>query len=539
MPTNHDMVEQPRRAGPGRDPAILDAVLFDMDGVVTDTAEAHAAAWKRLFDAYLEERAASRGEAFRPFDPDADYREHVDGRPRFDGVAAFLRSRGIELPFGSEDDDPGRETVCGLGNRKNHYFRAWLRDHRVKTFPGTLAFIELLSKAGLKMAVFSSSRNAEAVLRNAGVLDRFDVKVDGNDLAELRLPGKPDPAILHRAAARLGVAPARAAVIEDAIAGIEAGVRGGFGLVVGVERRRDTGALAAAGADLVVGDLAELTLRSDRRLEVKTLDRLPSVWGNQERIRERVAGKRLAVFLDYDGTLTPIVEDHTRANLGEDMRAVVADLASKMTVGIVSGRDLADLRARVGIDSVFLAGSHGFDIAGPRGWRKTLQMGTEFLPDLDRAESLLREQLRDIAGAVLERKRFSIAVHYRRVRHEDVGRVEACVDRVLEHSRLVKGHGKMVFRLQPGIDWDKGRAVDWLLAQLALDGPDVLPVYIGDDVTDEDAFRGLAGRGLTIAVRDGDRRTAADFALEDPGDVQRFLVWLSALAGNDLAGGWR
>jgi len=520
-----------RRAALQPEARAIEAVLFDMDGVVTDTAQAHAAAWKRLFDDYLGRLA----EDFEPFDPDRDYREYVDGKPRYDGVASFLRSRGIDLPRGSEDDDPDAATICGLGNRKNRYFNAWLEDHRVETFPGTLAFIAALREAGIELAVFSSSRNAEAVLRNAGVLDLFAAKVDGADMARLALPGKPDPAILHEAAGRLGVAAERAAVVEDAIAGVEAGARGDFALVVGLDRGGQEEQLATAGADLVVGDLAELALR-DNEIVAKTLDRLPSVWDCEAPIRARLEGKRLAVFLDYDGALTPIVEDYSKADLDEAMRAALAGLARTATVGIVSGRDLEDLRSRIGLESVFLAGSHGFDIAGPQGWRETLQKGTDFLPDLDRAENALRERLAAIEGAAVERKKFSIAVHHRRVREGEVGRVEEAVDRVQdEHRRLHKGHGKKVLRLQPAIDWHKGHAVDWLLERLELDRQDVLPVYVGDDVTDEDAFRSLAGRGITVAVRDGERRTAADFALADPNDVRRFLVWLQAAAAEPAA----
>jgi beta-phosphoglucomutase family hydrolase len=234
------------------------AVLFDMDGVVTDTADAHAAAWKHLFDEYLKERACRRGETFRPFDPERDYHEYVDGKPRYDGVESFLGSRGIMLPRGNPDDGPDRETTYGLGNRKDRYFAAWLENNRVRAFPGTLAFIAALKRAGIKVAVFSSSHHAGAVLRSAGVLDLFDAKVDGEDLEKYGLPGKPDPAMLLKAAARLGVAPERAAVVEDAIAGVEAGVRGGFAFVIGIDRGRNRDGLQHAGASLVLRDLAEI-----------------------------------------------------------------------------------------------------------------------------------------------------------------------------------------------------------------------------------------------------------------------------------------
>lgn len=251
----------------------LDAVLFDMDGVITDTAAAHAAAWKQLFDGWLGER----GGDFRPFDEDADYRAYVDGKPRLDGVRSFLASRGIDLPFGSEDDPPERATICGLGKRKNHYFNDWLAANRVRAYPGSLDLVARLRRAGLRLAVFSASRNATAVLESAGVLDRFDVKVDGSDMAELGLPGKPDPAILLRAARLLAVAPARAAVVEDAIAGVQAGLAGGFAQTIGVDREGHGERLLEAGAAIVVADLGELALDVTGRLVAAGLPPVPSM----------------------------------------------------------------------------------------------------------------------------------------------------------------------------------------------------------------------------------------------------------------------
>ena len=524
-----------RRTGADRAARIagsIEAVLFDMDGVVTDTAEAHAATWKRLFDEYLATRAKALGDAFRPFDADRDYREYVDGKPRYDGVASFLAARGVELPRGSGNDGPNVETICGLGNRKNGYFHEWLDRHAAKTFPGTLKLIAELRKAGVKTAVFSASRNAEAVLRSAGAINLFDAKVDGNDLVERSLPGKPDPAMLRAAADRLGVLPAQAAVVEDAIAGVEAGARGGFALVIGVDRGRNGEALRHAGADLVVRDLAEIRYSADAGLTLKTLSNLPLVRDRQHDIQDRLSGKALAVFLDYDGTLTPIVEDYTKAFLSKDMRAAVAELGERCVVAIVSGRDAEVVRGLANIDSVYYSGSHGFEIVGPEGWSDRLEKGLEFLSDIDEAERRLRNRLDGIPGHAVERKRFSIAVHYRRVADRDVSRVESVVDDVLSGFRsLRKGYGKRVFRIQPDVDWDKGHAVMWLLERLKLDGPDVLPLYIGDDITDEDAFRALSGRGMSIVVRDPeDRPTAADYALADTGDVKCFLEFLAPFA---------
>jgi alpha,alpha-trehalase len=238
----------------------MEAVIFDLDGVVTRTAELHAQAWKQLFDEYLEARARRLGEPFRPFDPASDYRRFVDGRPRYEGVVSFLRSRGIELPFGSPGDPEERETVCGLGNRKNRYFRAALARTGGDPYPTTLELISALRERGVRTAVVSSSRNCAAVIEAAGIGELFDAKVDGIDAAELGMPGKPEPALFLEAARRLGVDPAHAAVVEDAIAGVEAGRRGGFALVVGVDRGAQFDALTTAGADIVVADLAELAI---------------------------------------------------------------------------------------------------------------------------------------------------------------------------------------------------------------------------------------------------------------------------------------
>lgn len=509
----------------------LEAVLFDMDGVITNTARAHAAAWQTLFNEFLKAIAERRGEAFRPFDPRYEYRQYVDGKPRMDGVSSFLESRGIELPYGDPHDRPTCETVCGLGNRKNAYFNTWLENNQVRSYPGTISFIGQLRTAGVKVAVFSASCNTEAVLRNAGILDLFDARVDGNDAARLGLRGKPDPAMLWEAARRMGAAPSCTAVVEDAIAGIEAGVRGAFPLVIGVARDGHDGDLEAAGADVVVHDLSELRFLPGDGLMVKNLPDLPSVWSREEEIRQRLAGQMPAVFLDYDGTLTPIVEDHTRALLAEDMRAAVAALAERCAVTIVSGRDLAKLREMVSLEGIWYAGSHGFEIAGPDPGER-LEQGAEFLSEIDGMERVLRRRLTGIEGHSIERKKYAIAVHYRQVAEDEVGKLRSILDKMLlEHPCMYLDHGKKVFEVRPEIEWNKGEAVLWVLQRLAREHRSPLPLYVGDDITDEDAFQVLAGRGLCIAVRhDESRQTAADYTVADTRDVKRLLEMLLAVA---------
>lgn len=246
----------PESARHVRPAAALDdclAVLLDLDGVITPTADVHMLAWRRLFEAVFAERGIA------PAYSDDDYFQHVDGRPRYDGVAAVLRSRDVSLPWGDPDDPPSAETVIGLGNRKNAIFTDILLREGVSPYPGSIAFIDRMAARGVRCAVVSSSRNATAVLAAAGLGDRFPLVVDGLTAAAEGLEGKPSPATYRYAADVLGVVPERAAVIEDAVSGVIAGAAGGFGLVVGVDRGAGAAALRAAGADLVVGDLIELT----------------------------------------------------------------------------------------------------------------------------------------------------------------------------------------------------------------------------------------------------------------------------------------
>ncbi|MER6631381.1 beta-phosphoglucomutase family hydrolase [Streptomyces sp. NPDC000987] len=236
-------------------PEDIQACLFDLDGVVTKTAVVHAAAWKETFDAFLRER---EGEGFRPFDSGADYDEYVDGRPRADGVRTFLASRGIELPEGHPDDPPEAQTVNGVGNRKNVLLLERIRTQGVEPYDGTLRYIRAARARGLKTAIVSSSANTRDVLHSTGIEDLFDVRIDGVVAAERGLPGKPRPDTFLAAARDLGVEPSRAAVFEDALAGMDAGRSGHFGYVVGVDRVGQSEALYAHGADIVVKDLAEL-----------------------------------------------------------------------------------------------------------------------------------------------------------------------------------------------------------------------------------------------------------------------------------------
>ncbi|MER5183527.1 HAD-IA family hydrolase [Streptomyces sp. NPDC002896] len=236
-------------------------VILDNDGVITDSARVHAAAWKEAFDACLRDHPPPDPAQRRPFDAREDYLRYVDGKSRLDGAADFLASRGFDLPLGDPADGPGTDTVRAVAALKEKLFTDRLREHGVDAFPGTVRLLTVLHSARVPLAAASASRHARELLERAGVLDFFDALVDGVEAARLGLPGKPDPALFLEAARRLDVAPAAAAAVEDALAGVEAARRGGFGLVIGVDRARTPqtrAELLKQGADLVVHDLGEL-----------------------------------------------------------------------------------------------------------------------------------------------------------------------------------------------------------------------------------------------------------------------------------------
>lgn len=506
----------------------FEAVLFDLDGVVTRTAKVHAASWKRLFDEYLQR--SSGGSEWEPFVIERDYRRFVDGKPRYEGVKSFLSSRGIELPYGTPEDSPEENTVCGLGNRKNLYFNEMLNNNGVSVYLPSIALIELLRKKGFKTAVVTSSKNCVPVLKAANIETLFDIRVDGTHIQNEGLKGKPEPDMFLKAAKELGVEPEKTVVFEDAESGVAAAKKGGFGLVIGVDRTGNKVRLLEEGAHKVVTELTQVSVDGDSPFVLRPIAELPSALDAFHEISALLKQRDILVALDYDGTLTPIVDRPEDAVISSSMRQNVRELAAACTLVIISGRDLQDVRELVGIDSLIYAGSHGFDISGPEGVNISFRQGDDFLPVLDAAEKQLRASLDLISGSAVERKKYSIAVHYRLVAEEDIARVETIVDAVLaDNERLVKGSGKKVFELRPGIDWNKGKALLWIIDALGFDRNKTAPVYIGDDTTDEDAFAVIGDNGIGIVVSEGKANdmTSARYTLADTEEAGSFLEKLA------------
>jgi len=510
----------------------LEAAIFDLDGVVTLTASVHAAAWKQLFDAYLKQRSEESGEPFVPFDLKGDYHTYVDGKPRIEGVKSFLASRGIQLPEGTPEDGPDEPTAWGLGNRKNDYFRQVLEERGAEVDERTVAFIRRLREEGIRVAVASSSKNCGPILDRAGLTDLFEARVDGIVSEEIGLKGKPNPDIFVEAARRVGATPERTVVVEDAISGVQAGWAGGFGLVIGIDRVGAAVALREHGADLVLESFDERSLDRVSAWFAQRAERRPSALREWPELSEKLKERRPALFLDYDGTLTPIVSRPELAVLSDERRSVLERVAARYPTTIISGRGRDDVEGLVGLPNLAYAGSHGFDIVGPGGAAVGHAVADWIEPVMGRVASMVKPRLEGIDGTLIEEKRFSIAVHYRLVDEALVPSIESIVDEaVASDARLKKGYGKKVFEVRPDVDWDKGKALLFLLEALGLDSPDVVPFYIGDDVTDEDAFDVLRDRGIGILVSQAPRPTKATYWVQAPWEVYAFFERLLSLEG--------
>jgi alpha,alpha-trehalase len=518
-----------------------DAWLFDLDGVITDTAVWHGLTWKQVFDEFLDHLAERTGVSVAPFRIETDYVDLMDGKPRYEGGDSFLRSRGIELAWGSPDDPADRETVCGLGNRKDRFYNEMLGAGVPQVFQTSVDLIRRLVDDGKSVAIVSSSTNCETILAAVGIQNLFKARLDGRIAAERQIAGKPAPDTFVEAARMLGVPPDRTVVVDDTVSGVRAGRAGDFGLVIGVARKETPARLHAGGADVVVADLGDIQLLSDsnhgkeKRTMTNRIGDLPNALTHGDELARRLAGKKLAVFLDYDGTLTPIVDRPEDAIISDSMREAVRGLAGRCSVCVVSGRDRPVVQELMGVDTLIVAGSHGFDIWSPSGGAFQKEMGGEFTGVLEEAKARLHAAMDPIEGALVEPKKASVAAHYRLVADEVSHKIKEVVDAILaDHPNELKvTPGKMVFEIQPKIDWDKGKAVLYLLKALDLDGDDVMPMYMGDDHTDEHAFEALQGRGIGVFVGRADdpevggRTTYADYILGSMVEVEQFLNGLA------------
>jgi beta-phosphoglucomutase family hydrolase len=325
----------------------FDAVIFDLDGVITQTALVHSAAWKSMFDNYLREREKKHGEPFREFTVKGDYLPYVDGKPRYDGVKSFLESRGISLPWGDPSDPPEKETICGIGNRKNIAFNETLKKEGVKTYKSTVKLIRELKEKGIRIGVASSSKNCEQVLKAAGLLELMETRVDGVVSAELGLKGKPEPDIFTTAADNLGVTYGRSIVVEDAVSGVAAGKKGNFGLVIGIAREHNGRELLINGADIVVNDMEEITTEDLTKWFRNGLykDGWRITYNDYDPGKEKTREALLAIGNGYFGTRGAMEETSAGPNHypGTYMTGVYNRLVSKVAGKDVENEDFVNV----------------------------------------------------------------------------------------------------------------------------------------------------------------------------------------------------
>jgi len=398
------------------------------------------------------------------------------------------------------------------------------------------------------MGVASSSKNCKEILETAKIEKFFKTRVDGVVSVEMGLKGKPESDIFTTAAFNLGTIPAESIVVEDATSGVEAGRNGGFGLVIGLARENNQKELLANGADLVVTDLAEINLelieqwfhKKPRNLFQswdKDSEKIESLEGKEKTTKAIInpfyflsgkshffSGKKIVFFLDYDGTLTPIVSRPELAVISSDMQDTVKKLSQKYTTAIVSGRMREDVEKLVGISGLIYAGSHGFDIKGPEVTMVKPQ-AEKSIPLVSKVIEKLKKELAGIVGVIIEEKKFSTAVHYRLVKEEEkILKIRNLVREIIQENKTLRlMEGKKVFEILPAIDWNKGKAVRWVMDSLGINWQDYSVVYIGDDTTDEDAFRTVCTRGTSILVSDKDKVSAADFMVSSPKEVKELF----------------
>lgn len=390
------------------------------------------------------------------------------------------------------------------------------REHKQRTVFSAMALARELKACHIKTALVTAGPNSAPLGTLAGLSEVFDTQTHGGTEG------------LLKASQLLEVPPGRTAIIDCTQTGVQAARAEHFGVIVGLTPLTSPESLKTHGADVVAPDLCDLAIKIKNGLIKRNTMGLPSGLQHHLDILRQVQDKSVFVCLDYDGTLTPIVSRPELATLPDSTRETLRELATYCPVGVISGRDRVNVQQLVNVDSLIYAGSHGFDISGPKNLKIQHEMGAQFLPILDQVEASLHEQLDSIVGTLIERKKYSVAVHYRLTGSQDLPVVRSAVEAVLsQHSDIRAIHGKKLYDLQPGIDWDKGKALMWLLAALNIPRDGVMTFFIGDDVTDEDAFRVLQDENIGMIVEDTARYTYATYRLNNPDEVVQFLRYLT------------
>jgi trehalose-phosphatase len=481
------------------------AFIFDLDGVITDTQELHSKAWKRMFNEFLEDQELG------PFQSD-DYVNYLDGKPRQDGIRSFLKSRHLNLP---------EEKVAELGSKKNTYYHQLLQEEGAKIIHDTVDFIRELHAAHIPMALVSSSRNAHKILKLTGLEEYFASIVTPIEAEPKGLKGKPHPDYFLEAARELHLPANQCAVVEDSLAGVEAAKAGGFQEVVGLDYRGNEAALSELkkhGADESVASLWELE-------DIRDILPLPNLLDKFDHILPPDDKLEYYLFLDFDGTLSPLVDVPSEAQVLKGLADIIQRCAENLRVCIITGRDTPIIREKLPLSNVVYIACHGFEITSFPNFSYQVEEAKASLPLLEEAHTKFSEIFKDIKGLVLERKTFGLALHYRMI--DSPQEVDKMRQQVSEYVAQVQGlkihEGEEVIELLPQVHWDKGMAMLKLYEVFGIQQKDLPPLYLGDGQTDEHAFREMENWGIPVLTSVEQRPTKARYHLQGPEEVKKFL----------------
>ena len=497
----------------------LQAIVLEMDVLMVKSALIHKKAWNKLWRELSKKQQLNSQKL-----TDEEYEKYLKYPAEPGQLRDFLKSKGFPLQYGDPEDSPGKETIWGLINSQKLIYNQIL-ENNPELDSKVIESIKTWKNSGIKTAVVSPDKNCGEILKTAGITKLFDTWIDGPVSNSKGLKEKPEGDIYLEALKQLDVQPESSVLIDTSVAGVRAGCKTNFAVVAGLAENGEKKLLSENGADMVFDQFEELNLLNNPEIDAWLSDPIPPFQSEYLKIGQKIFGKSPVLFLDYDGTLSPIVKRPEDAVISKEMKAVLQKCSTRFTVAAISGRDMDDLKSKINLENLIYAGSHGFRISGPEGLYMEHEKSYEILPRLNKIENNLHQDFKNVKGVQIDRKRYAIAIHFRNANENDIPFIKQKVDEMVKNSPgFKKGEGKKILEIKPDLDWHKGKALLWILEKLQLtDKSKYIPVYIGDDVTDEDAYKAIEKEGIGIQVGPVEYSTSAKFRLKNVYQVRLFL----------------